>query len=108
MAENSNNLAARVYLRPLGVPLPLGVSGLAIATLVNSGLELHWVGSSQTLEVGVILATVPFALQLIACVFSYLARDGAAGAALGDPTDGAVPAGPADGELVKGKLSWAG
>lgn len=75
--------SAHVVLRPLGSPLTLGMSGLAIASLVQSGVELHWTPSDQTFEAGLILIAVPFVLQLLACIFSYLARDGAAGAALG-------------------------
>jgi succinate-acetate transporter protein len=82
-ARDDNHLAARIFLRPIGVPLPLGVAGLAIASFVDSGLELHWINHSQTREVGLILVAVPFLLQLIACVLSYLARDGATGATLG-------------------------
>jgi uncharacterized protein len=83
MSSPENHLEARVFLRPIGTPLPLGMAGLAIASLVDSGLELHWVAHSQTREIGLILVAVPFILQLIACVLSYLARDGAAGATLG-------------------------
>lgn len=74
---------ARVVLRPLGSPLTIGMSGLAIASLVQSGLDLHWIAAAQGHTVGLILISVPFLLQMIACVFSYLARDGAAGAAVG-------------------------
>lgn len=73
----------RIFLRPIGSPLTIGMSGLAIASLVQSGLDLRWIATTQTREVGVILLAVPFVLQLVACVFSYLARDGAAGAAIG-------------------------
>jgi hypothetical protein len=59
------------------------MSGLAIASLVQSGLDLHWIARNQTHAVGLILVSVPFLLQTIACVFSYLARDGATGAAVG-------------------------
>ncbi len=83
MSESDNHLTARIFLRPIGVPLPLGMAGLAIASFVVSGLELHWIKHSQALEIGLILVAVPFTLQLIACVLSYLARDGAAGATLG-------------------------
>lgn len=75
--------AVRVFLRPIGSPLTLGCSGLAIASLVQSGLDLSWIAKSQALQVGLILVSVPFLLQLVACVFSYLARDGATGAAVG-------------------------
>jgi succinate-acetate transporter protein len=82
---NDSNQAAptRIFLRPIGSPLTIGMAGLAIASLVESGLALHWVLESQTRKIGLILLAVPFTLQLIACLFSYLARDGAAGAALG-------------------------
>lgn len=73
----------RVFLRPIGSPLTLAMSGLGIASLVQSGFDLHWIAKSQQVEVGVILIAVPFVLQGLACVFSYLARDGAAGAAIG-------------------------
>lgn len=74
---------ARVFLRPIGSPLTLGMSGLAIASLVQSGFDLRWVSVSEAGKVGLILLAVPFVLQLLACVFAYLARDGAAGAVLG-------------------------
>ncbi|MGH2886316.1 MAG: hypothetical protein ACRDPA_27070 [Solirubrobacteraceae bacterium] len=78
-----NEPSARIFLRPIGSPLTIGMAGLAVASLVQAGLDLRWVGVSQTTQVGLILLAVPFVLQLLACVFSYLARDGAAGAAIG-------------------------
>lgn len=80
MAEQS---PVRIFLRPMGSPLTIGLSGLAIASLVQSGFDLGWVAKSQASQVGVILIAVPFVLQLIASVFSYLVRDGAAGACTG-------------------------
>jgi succinate-acetate transporter protein len=73
----------RIVLRPIGSPLTIGMSGLAIASLVESGLDLHWVPTTQSVQVGLILLAVPFVLQLLASIFSYLARDGSAGAATG-------------------------
>jgi uncharacterized protein len=73
----------RIVLRPIGSPLTIGMSGLAIASLVQSGMDLGWVAKSQGVEVGLILISVPFVLQLLASIFSYLARDGSAGAATG-------------------------
>lgn len=84
LAVSENGVpAARIFLRPLGSPLTIGMAGLAIGTLVDSGLTLRWLSLNQTHNAGLILLSVPFALQLIACVFAYLSRDGAAGAALG-------------------------
>jgi uncharacterized protein len=72
-----------IFLRPIGSPLTVGMSGLAIASLVMSGLELGWIATNQSVQLGLVMLAVPFVLQLVACVFSYLARDGAAGACLG-------------------------
>lgn len=80
---DQNGLSPRVFLRPIGSPLTLGMSGLAVASLVQSGLDLHWIAKSQSVKVGLILVAVPFVLQVIASVLAYMARDGAAGAALG-------------------------
>ena len=63
--------------------MPLGLFGLAAASLVVSGLELSWISMSQRLLVGVILVAFPVALQLTASLLCFLSRDGAAGSALG-------------------------
>lgn len=83
MDADSDAVALRIFLRPIGSPLTLGMAGLGIASLVQSGFDLHWISLSQSPEVGLILLAVPFFLQGVAAVLSYLARDGAAGAALG-------------------------
>ncbi len=74
---------AHIFLRPIGSPLTIGMSGLSIASLLQSGFDLRWIPVTQAHAVGLILLAAPFVLQLLACVFAYLARDGAAGAALG-------------------------
>lgn len=83
MNATPDGLAPRVFLRPIGSPLTLGMSGLGIASLVQSGFDLHWIAKTQSVKVGLILVAVPFVLQAIASVLSYMARDGAAGAATG-------------------------
>jgi succinate-acetate transporter protein len=83
MSGERSRAAAQITLRPIGSPLTVGMSGLAIASLVQTGVDLHWVAATQTRDAGLILLAVPFVLQLLACIFSYLARDGATGAAVG-------------------------
>jgi succinate-acetate transporter protein len=63
--------------------MTIGMSGLAIASFVQSGLELGWVSDNQGVQLGLILLAIPFLLQLLASIFSYLARDGVTGAAVG-------------------------
>ncbi len=73
----------RVSLRPVGSPLSIGMAGLGIASLIQSGYDLHWIAGSEALKVGLILIAVPFVMQGLATIFAYLARDGTAGYALG-------------------------
>jgi succinate-acetate transporter protein len=70
-------------LRPIANPLPLGFLGLAAGTLLISGLQLGWLAPEQGQDVGLILLAFVFPLQLVASVFSYLARDVVAGTGMG-------------------------
>jgi uncharacterized protein len=74
---------ARVVLRPIGSPLPLGFLGLFVATLSFSSVQLGWVPQSQgsTIALAALVLTVP--VQLIASVFGFLARDPVAGTGMG-------------------------
>lgn len=70
---------ARVVLRPLATPLPLGFLGQAVASWAFGCLQLSWIGQGQghTIALGVVAFTVP--LQLVAAVLGFLARDPVAG-----------------------------
>jgi succinate-acetate transporter protein len=74
---------ARVVLRPIGSPLPLGFLGLFVATLSFSAVQLGWVAQAQgsTVALAALVLTVP--VQLIASVFGFLARDPVAGTGMG-------------------------
>lgn len=74
---------AHIFLRPIGTPVSLGMAGLAIASLVQSGYDLKWIAPGQALKAGLVLLAVPFFLQFAASVLAYLARDGATGTAMG-------------------------
>jgi uncharacterized protein len=79
LAERS----ARIVLRPIANPLPLGFLALAGGTLLVSGLQLRWLQPAEGRDVAVILLGFVFPLQLIACVFGFLARDVVAGTGMG-------------------------
>lgn len=78
----SNSPPARISIR-LGTPLTLGTASLAAASLVQSGLDLRWISTGQTLYVGIMMLTLPLALPLIACVVAYVSRDAPTGTAAG-------------------------
>ena len=76
-------LPVRVVLRPVGTPLPLGFLALAVATTVFAAVQLGWlpVDQGRIAALAALLFTVP--LQLVACVFGFLARDPVAGTGMG-------------------------
>jgi uncharacterized protein len=66
---------ARVVLRPVATPLPLGFLALVLATTVFSAVQLGWVAPDQARVAGItaVAATVP--LQFAVAVLGFLARD---------------------------------
>jgi uncharacterized protein len=72
-----------IFLRPLGSPLPLGMAGLAVASLVVSGIDLGWVPAADGHQVGLMLLVAGVPLQLLGCAFALPARDGAAATSMG-------------------------
>jgi uncharacterized protein len=73
----------RVFLRPIGNPLPLGFLGLAGGTLLVSGLQLGWLDKSQGQDVALILIAFVFPLQFLTAVIGYLGRDVVTGTGMG-------------------------
>ena len=71
--------AARIVLRPVGSSLPLGMIGLAAASVVLSGLQLRWVPQADRHQVALVVLAFTVPLQLLASVFGFLARDSAGG-----------------------------
>jgi succinate-acetate transporter protein len=74
---------ARVMLRPIGNPLPLGFLALSGGTLLVTGLQLGWLSNSDGKDVALILIAFVFPLQLVTAVFGYLGRDVVAGTGMG-------------------------
>src|SRR4051794_279519 len=73
--DATDGVEARVVLRPIATPLPLGFLALGVATFSFAALQLQWIPSSEghTIALAVLVLTVP--LQLLAAVMGFLARD---------------------------------
>lgn len=71
-----------ISLRPIGAPTSIGFYGLAAASLPVAGLQLGWVRAAENRQIATILIGFAFLAQIIAAVFSLLARDGLAGTAM--------------------------
>ena len=74
---------ARVVLRPVGTPLPLGFLGLFVATLSFSSLQLGWIPETQGSVVALAALGLTVPVQLLAAVFGFLSRDPVAGTGMG-------------------------
>ena len=82
-ARRRAEAVTRIVVRPIASPTALGLFGLAAATLVLSGLQLGWVEKGEGNKVGLILIAFPFLAQLLASIWSTLARDGIATTGMG-------------------------
>jgi succinate-acetate transporter protein len=75
--------SARIFLRPIANPFALGFVGLAVATILVSGVELGWIPHADRTETAVLIIAFAPAIQIVASVFGFLARDAVAATALG-------------------------
>jgi uncharacterized protein len=70
---------SRIFLRPIGSPMPLGMLALAGASLMLTAYPLSWLPSAQGHAVAVALLAFAVPMQYLAAVFGFLGRDGAGG-----------------------------
>lgn len=75
--------SARILLRPIASPLPLGFVGLAIATMLMSALQLEWLDPADGHQVALILIAFVVPLQASAAGVGFLARDIVVATAMG-------------------------
>jgi uncharacterized protein len=74
---------ARIVVRPLGSPLPLGFFAFSLGTLLFSAFELGWVPQVERHSVALMLLGAIFPTQATAAVFCFLTRDTSGASMLG-------------------------
>jgi uncharacterized protein len=74
---------ARVNLRPMASPLPIGFVGLAGATIPLAALNLGWIAPAEGKTIALIMLAFVFPLQLSSSIFGMLTRDGVTATAMG-------------------------
>ncbi len=74
---------ARVMLRPIGSPLPLGVFTLVPSGLLLAGLQLQWFAVTDIRTVGYLLLGFAVPLQFASSILAFLGRDSLVGTAFG-------------------------
>src|SRR5436305_14437042 len=65
----------RIFLRPIASGLPLGFYSFGIGMLLLGSLAIGWIPVTQQKDVGMLLMSFVFPLELVATVFAFLARD---------------------------------
>ena len=70
---------SRIFLRPIGSPLPLGMIALGGASVLLTGLQLAWLPMAQAHDVAAVILAFAVPLQYLASVFGFLGRDSAGG-----------------------------
>src|SRR4051812_20404884 len=85
MAATNGDLRpyTRITLRPIASPLPLGLLALMCASVVLSLQQVGALTTSDGKSIALILIGFVVPLQLVATIFSFLARDTVAGTGLG-------------------------
>jgi hypothetical protein len=73
----------RIMLRPIGSGLPLGFFSFGIGMLLLACQAIGWISVGEQRDVGLLLASFVFPLELVATVFAFLARDTLAATTLG-------------------------
>jgi succinate-acetate transporter protein len=67
---------ARVQVRPIASPVPIGFLGLAVATTMVAAMNLGWIPAGQGDVVAFALLAFVVPAQAVSSVFGILARDG--------------------------------
>jgi uncharacterized protein len=65
----------RIFLRPIGSGLPLGFFSFGIGMLLLACLAIGWIPADEQKQVGMLLISFVFPLELVATVVAFLARD---------------------------------
>jgi uncharacterized protein len=65
----------RIFLRPIGSGLPLGFFSFGIGMLLLGCFAIGWIPITEQKQVGMLLMSFVFPLELVATVMAFLARD---------------------------------
>src|SRR5213082_3769877 len=97
----------RIMLRPVGSGLPLGFFSFGIGMLLLGCSAIGWIPVAEQKDVGMLLMSFVFPLELVATVFAFLARDTLGATTLGLFTTSWLALGWADLSAPPGSTSAA-
>jgi uncharacterized protein len=106
MSSNGSHVDhTRIMLRPIGSALPLGFFAFAIGMLLLGCSAIGWIPVSEQKDVGMMLVSFVFPLELIATIVAFLARDTLGATTLGLFTTSWLALGWADRSSPPGSTS---
>jgi uncharacterized protein len=73
----------RIVVRPYASALPLGCFAFGVGNTLMSVYAFHWIGSSETRLMAVLLLAFVALLELIPCIMAFLSRDTGGATAMG-------------------------
>lgn len=79
----SEPVGARIVLRPIATPLPLGFLALAVSTIMFGAVQLSWIPPADGRIAGLTALGATAPLQLLASGIGFLARDSVAATGMG-------------------------
>ena len=74
---------ARIILRPLGSPLPLGFFAFSVGAVLLGVQEFGWVAPQETKTLAMMLLVFCAPLEAVSSILAFLARDSGAGSGMG-------------------------
>jgi succinate-acetate transporter protein len=77
------NTDTRIVVRPYASALPLGCFAFGVGNTLMSVYAFHWIGSSETRLMAVLLLAFVALLELIPCIMAFLSRDTGGATAMG-------------------------
>jgi succinate-acetate transporter protein len=77
------NTVARVMLRPIGSPLPLGAFTLVPAGMLLAGLQLGWFSPHDAKAIPLLILGFAVPLQLTSSLLAFMGRDALVGTGFG-------------------------
>jgi uncharacterized protein len=66
---------ARVVLRPVATPVPLGLLALALGSILLSAVQLQWITVQSTPQVALVILVFVVPLQALGTILCFLIRD---------------------------------
>ena len=81
--ERKAEALTRIFVRPIASGMPLGFFAFGVGTLLAGTMELGWIPPAELKSVAIVMLGFVAPLELLSCIFAFLARDTAGATTMG-------------------------